>query len=181
MSPSNSPTLTAAAKLGPEYVQDQVQQFQQLNTMLQMQRCRAYNDAAQVIATGAFVPLTFNTNVFDISTPIGIHSVTTNPTRFTAQANGYYQISGQVAYDADITGTFRLLRAYKNGVDLSPIVQVSQAPVLGGVNGVTIQIVASIQLVYLDYIEFIVRHDGAGNIPTIANFAWGSLTLLSRL
>lgn len=176
MSPSNVPTTTAAGKLGAGYFQDQVQQFQQLNTMLQMLRAKAYNSVVQAIATGVTTPLTFDTEIYDIG---NLHESVTNPTRFTAQATGLYLMVGQIGFPA-FAGTLLAMQAMVNGVSTTGGNARSRiVPNAAFANRV--QVTDLQVLSYGDYVEFNAFQDSGGNLNTDVAATWGSVILLSRL
>lgn len=178
MSPSNTPALTAGKKLGPGYVQDQLQNMQQLNTMLQMLRSVAYNAGVQSIPDSVDTPLTFDTNSIDIGTP-QLHSITVNPTRFTAQVTGLYLAVGQLLFDSALGGNIRQIAVSTNGgFGAFPFSIVRTTP---SAVDTCIQVTALLQLVAGSYIEFTALQDSGGPLTTIAGLTFGSLVLLSRL
>ncbi len=179
MSPSVTPPLTAAPlmeKAGPAYISDMVQLTQQLNTMLQMQRCVAYQSMPQVITSGVFTPLTFDLEVLDIG---GIHESVTHPTRFTAQNTGFYQAVGNLEIAANAGGAFRLLSINVNGAQPTPLFAVTGYPNAGTFPYT--QVVGFFQLTAGDYIEFVVYQDSGAGLATTTQSTIGSLVLLSRL
>ncbi len=178
MSPSNTPALTAAGKLGPEYAQDQTQQFQQLNTMLQMLRCVAYNSSPQVIPTGVGTALSFDTNAISIPTLPVIHDGVGAPTKFVAQADGFYEVMAQVSFTGLTAGVFVQLFPAINGGVFTPNGRTA-GPAHATATALQVRMIHRLQ--YLDYVEFRVRQDNGGNFSTDNNFTFGSIVLLSRL
>lgn len=167
-----------------QYFADFLNLIQQLNLLLQMQRALAYNSTDQTIGTGVWTALTFDTNAVDITGKQvdlwGVHSTVSNTSRFTANANGYYNITGQIGFRSSAAGTQRDIEVYVNGAVYTPRA-VCVIPIGANVVGVTTQISIDLYLRSTDYVEFFVFQDTGGNLNTSAAVTWGSLTLLSRL
>lgn len=64
--------------------------------------CRVYHNAAQSIASGSFVPLTFNSERFDTD---NMHSTVTNPGRITFTTAGLYLVGGNIEFAGNAVGT----------------------------------------------------------------------------
>lgn len=59
--------------------------------------CACLHASSQTLSTGTEVKVTFDTELFDIG---GLHSTTTNPTRFTLPTSGIYSLEGAASFDA---------------------------------------------------------------------------------
>ncbi len=136
----------------------------------------AYKAAAQNIPNAAATALTFDTNLYDN----GVHSTSTNPTRFTAPTGlgtGLYSFVGQVTWAALAGGTSRQLQLWKNAAT-----QVGQVavPINGGA-ATTINLAWQGQLAGGDYLEIYAYQDSGGAANTVGGEAntRGSLTRLS--
>jgi hypothetical protein len=179
MSPSVTPPLGGFTD--PGQIQSLIQLAQQLNTMLQMQRSIAYKSTPQAVASGAFgAALTFDTNQTDNGSPARIHDPGSNPTRFTAQAQGLHLAIGQVRFDALGAGVLSQIYIKINGAIPTFVAgQFISSP--AAANNFTALVVQPMELKYLDYIEFFAAQVTGGPLNTIEQFTWGSLILLSRL
>lgn len=74
----------------------------------------AYASVAQSIPNNAFTAITFDTEVVD---SFNGHSGITNPSRYTAQVAGYYDVVGKVSWAANATGR-RIASLFVNGAEL---------------------------------------------------------------
>jgi hypothetical protein len=120
--------------------------------------------------------LTFDTNKVDIGF---LHSVTTNPTRFTAKVKGFYYCLGQVDFLNSTTGTSRAIQVRVNGS--SPSTAAPWVITVPNANATRVQVSGVLALEYLDYVEFWVFQDSGGSITTGPQSTWGSVVLISRL
>lgn len=78
--------------------------------------CNAVQATSQTVATGTnWVSLALDSTAAD---PYGMHSNTTNNSRATAQAAGYYMVFGAAAFASNGTG-WRGARCTKNGAALA--------------------------------------------------------------
>lgn len=123
-------------------------------------RSRAYNSGGQSINSSTWTKLTFDTNVYDYGP---VHSTTTNPTRFTAQALGEYQIGVVVTFASNATNN-RYVRAIKNNTTVLGAVN------NGAVSGDASQLNLSLQVTLAknDYIEFEAFQNSGGALNTVA-------------
>lgn len=71
---------------------------------------------SQNVLTSTFSALTFTTE--DVDDPAGQHDTGSNTSRFTAAEDGWYQISGKVAFESNATGV-RVARWTKNGTAIN--------------------------------------------------------------
>lgn len=153
----------------------------QLNTTFQMQRSMAYNATnPQSIPSASFTALTFDTNNYENGTPTQIHSTSSNTSRFTAQASGFYLAIGQVGFAANAAGDIREITIHLNGSILSNNAAQMIPPIAGGVLGSIVHIATFLNMNSADYIEFLCYQDSGGNLNALAKTTYGSLTLLSR-
>ncbi len=126
----------------------------------------------QTIASASVTAITFNSETVDRD---GMHSQTTNTSRFTAVTAGYYTFLGMIPYGINATGS-RMAAWYVNGL-----------PVTGGtvfsaaVTGVSVQTnVQATVVTYLnvgDYGEMYGRQDSGGNLVLLVtggSFAMGT-------
>jgi hypothetical protein len=60
-----------------------------------------YQNTSQPLASGAWTKIVIDTNVVDTYNG---HSVITNPSRYTAQVAGWYQITGGCAFGINASG-----------------------------------------------------------------------------
>jgi hypothetical protein len=78
-------------------------------------KVRVSKSGTQSIANSTDVQITFETETFDTN---GLHSTSTNPSRFTAVKAGYYQVSVTVDWAVNATG-IREVSIRKNGSTVS--------------------------------------------------------------
>jgi hypothetical protein len=134
------------------------------------QQSLAYNSATQTIVASTLTPLTFNTNSFDT----GIHSTSSNPTRFTITQAGTYACYSQVEWAANATSTRRALFILKNGsLWTTPTFEDNTLP--SSLLNTNNHVFGCLQLVVGDYIQYAVSHDATVSITTIGNSTLGGL------
>ena len=137
----------------------------------------AYNSAAQSINNAAATALTFNTNLFDNS---GVHSTSTNPTRFTVPTGmgGFYSFVGCVSFNTLAGGNNRQLQLWKNGAT-----QVGQTtfPFANNAAPLTLELAWQGQLASGDYLELYAYQDSGAAANTVGGepSTRGSLIRLS--
>lgn len=163
-----------------QYAADFQQQTNNVNNMLQMLRCKAYNSTPQVIPTAAATALVFDTDIHSIGFPaLHFPSLFAIGARFTAQADGFYMFVGQVGFPAFV-GTVVALSVMVNGIlDTGGNARGRSVPNAAAASRT--QVIDVRQLAYGDYAEFLVTQDSGGNLNTEVSVTWGSATLLSRL
>lgn len=140
---------------------------------------RVYRSTAQSVASGAWVPISFDTVRYDRGP--SAHWSAANPTRLTCQVAGTYAIVGQVTYNNGGGGVLRIASIVLNG---STHIQ------QGGMSSATITatdlprspISALIQLNVGDYIEVNARQDSGSTITTYSDSTfWGACELSMAL
>lgn len=126
---------------------------------------RAHNTTNQAIASGTPTVLTWNTNDFDNG---GVHSTSSNPTRFTIPTaqGGIYWINARVVWQGNVSGTYRRLSIYKNGTEVEFVLG-TEFDKSSSVNP-TQEIGALVQLAATDIIEFYVAQDIGTNLNVLA-------------
>jgi len=67
--------------------------------------CCVYNSADHTLGNASATDLTWDTEEYDIG---GLHEGVTNPSRITIVKSGVYQVSAQVGFDANATGSRRI-------------------------------------------------------------------------
>lgn len=87
--------------------------------------CLAYHNAQQTIPNGAWTDVAFNSEAYDTD---AYHDNATNNERVTAPADGYYEIVGQISFEANGSG-YRGASLHKNGSSYER--SVTQNPVSG--------------------------------------------------
>jgi hypothetical protein len=119
-----------------------------------------YASGTQSIPNAANTTLTFDTNITDTYNG---HSTITNPSRYTAQLAGWYQLFAQVAWASNATG-YRIGVFNKNGANTG--VEAYTPPVSGNV---TIMQVThpGIQMNVGDYVEVAVYQTSGGALGTL--------------
>lgn len=137
---------------------------------------RAYRSAAMALPTsGSFTTITWDTHdaPFD---DVGLHSLTTSPTRFTAPVAGRYRLTGQVEYAPNVTGV-RIVRVLKNGARLCDN---AQNALSDGTTANRVQVDSGIvQLAAGDYLEVAAFQSSGGSLSlnTGATSTWAVFTL----
>ncbi len=125
------------------------------------------SSVTQNIPTGAFTPLTFNTEAVDTDPDgVGGHSTVTNTSRYTARYAGWYRCSASVTYATNTTGR-RGMRWAVNGTAVP-----ASAVLLPPSGGATSAIAAPGQLIYLaegDYLEAQAFQDSGVSLATLAS------------
>lgn len=148
-----------------------------LNQQLAPINARATKAAVQVIPTGAFTVLTYDTNTYDTS---GVHSTTVNPSRFTVPegCGGLYMAVANVNWSPNAAGQ-RHVVALMNGAVWFGSVFGNAVPVAGAN---TMQVLTAVyQMVPGDYVEYMVFQDTGANLNLANNgiVGYGSLTRIS--
>lgn len=128
--------------------------------------CNAVQATAQTVSNILWTPLTLDSTIVD---SYGGHSNSTNNSRYTAQAPGWYMVMGAVCWAANATG-WRGVRTLKNGATAS----------VGGATEVLANTVAAALttiatpavIVFLnsgDYVEVEGYQTSGGNLATAVN------------
>ncbi len=126
--------------------------------------CVMYQVGAQSIPNAALTAIIFDTN--EVDTYNG-HSLITNPTRYTAQVAGWYELSGVGSF-ASSGGTFRLAAWNKNGTGIAGAT--SLIPPNTTVGTAVPTPTREVFLALTDYVELVVEHNigGASNTSVVA-------------
>ncbi len=122
--------------------------------------CVMYQAGAQSIPNAALTAVIFDTN--EVDTYNG-HSLVTNPTRYTSQVAGWYELSG-VGSLVSGAGTFRVTTWAKNGTAVP-----GGSTILPPVSGVGTSIPAVTREVFLaltDYVELQIEQNTGGALNT---------------
>lgn len=135
--------------------------------------CTAYKSTPQVIATNTATALTWDTEVVDTDS---MHSVVTNPTRITAQTQGFYNCACTLQLSAGGTsGTLVELQLFVNGSAVGPGINMQSA---NAVDRITLGF--PVYLNVNDYVEFMVTQDSTANRSTVGG-ATGTQVAVVRL
>lgn len=86
----------------------------QVNNAVDPPLCQAHQTTGQSIPNNTQTAVTLDTEDFDTDS---MHSTSVNTSRITCVTDGLYEVSGQIPYTANATGT-REIRLAKNGVTL---------------------------------------------------------------
>jgi hypothetical protein len=120
-------------------------------------RARVYLTLNQTIASGVYVPIPFEAEIFDVG---GFHDNVTNNTRLTVPRSGVYAVSAQYRFEQNATGT-RESRIKLNGIsDLTTKVH----PNSGGTDPLTEMDYVLMELTAGDYVELYLRQNSGGNL-----------------
>lgn len=82
-----------------------------VNFLLNPPRTQCFTSVGILIPTATFIAISCDTEQYDSD---NIHNPAVNPSRFTPQTAGLYQLSGQIAWPSNVTGV-RLVNLYLNG------------------------------------------------------------------
>lgn len=119
---------------------------------LKSKDCRAYHNANQALASGAWASAALNSERFDTDT---IHDTVTNNSRLTCKTAGKYLIGGCVGLTANATG-WRGVRIYLNG---TTVLVYSLVPASSATYQFQINLVTLWSLAVNDYVELQVFQD----------------------
>lgn len=121
-------------------------------------KLRAYRNTAQAITSGVFTAVAFNgADKTDAGTATEQHSTSTNNTRLTCRAAGFYALVGEVELGASAGGTQRAAAILLNGT--TAIGGWAKSPPLGAGLTVNLAVSTMYQLAVGDYVELFVYHD----------------------
>jgi hypothetical protein len=124
-----------------------------------------YSSVAQGIPNTTFQALGFDTNRIDTYTG---HSTTSNNTRYTCQAAGYYWVHGQCSWAANATGV-RALELAKNGTAIIDTEDLQQTANLAGQ---TQHVMGIVQLAAGDYLELWAYQSSGAALSTSSSGNW---------
>jgi hypothetical protein len=142
-------------------------------------RCYAYASGAQSLASGVYTAIAFDSEIYDIvqSGDSPSHDAATNNTRLYVRTSGKYEITGQVYFATNATGSRSAdlrLNAAGNPAGGTRIA-LNQQTALSGVGSPATAPVIEYPLVTGDYVEIFGMQNSGGALNT----AGGSgLTLL---
>lgn len=124
--------------------------------------CRVYNNADQVIGTGAWTVLTLNSERYDTD---GIHDTVTNNSRLTCKTVGIYAICANGVFAANATGSRYV------GIRLNGATYIGRTG--GGANataghGTDLMVATQYQFAVNDYVEMMVYQNSGGNLNSTA-------------
>ncbi len=121
--------------------------------------CVMYQAGVQSITTATITAIIFDTN--EVDTYNG-HSLVTNPTRYTAQVAGWYEISGVGSFATSAT-SYRQVSWNKNGSAIAGAATLLNPVTVGGVGTCVPAPTREVFLALNDYVELVVQHNtGAG-------------------
>lgn len=127
--------------------------------------CRVYHSLLNVIATGTWTALTFNSELYDTDT---IHDPASNPTRLTCNTAGKYSIAGHVTFAEDDPAVgYRAVAIRVNG----STVIAKQDREQGNINP-SFSIPTLYNLAVDDYVELIVYQSSGGNLAITPSAQW---------
>ncbi len=124
--------------------------------------CVMYQVGVQSIPNTTVTAVIFDTN--EVDTYNG-HSLVTNPTRYTAQVAGWYQLSGVGAFAANVTG-YREAAWNKNGAAIPASASLVMAVTATGVGTLVPAPTRSVFLALNDYVELVVQHNSGAGLNT---------------
>jgi hypothetical protein len=131
-----------------------------INFLIAPPRCHAYQSVAQTLTTGTTgAVVTFTSEEVDTD---GIHSTSSNTSRFTIVTAGRYRFIGQVGFASNATGQ-RGAFLQKNGTRVTT----TRHQATNGVSHyqqVTDEILCSAG----DYVELLAMQSSGGNLDTVA-------------
>lgn len=121
-----------------------------------------YHNTTQAVAAATEVALNMNSERRDT---LGFHDTVTNNTRLTIPAGyaGWYSISGNGAFAANATGTYRQLYVKLNGS--TTIAVVLDAP---GSSNFILNVSTLYYLAAGDYVELFMNHDASASINSLS-------------
>lgn len=156
------PVVPSVPTFGPSIVPDTVlnQLADAVRFALAPPLFRGRQTSVQPLTTGTFTAITWDTE--DVDSANG-HDTSTNPSRYTAQYAGWYQVSGGVSFANNSTG----YRQTVWGVNGSLIFDYFAS--MGAVNGTGTRSVARTLMVYLaigDYVELHGWQNGSASLNT---------------
>ena len=128
--------------------------------------CSVYHSTTQSVSNAVATEIAFDSEISDVP---GWHSTSTNNSRITVDANGYYQASGFVEYTgAGGTGTYMdTVMIYINGVDSYSTRQWVEINAFNKRYSITTPIFG---LAANDYIELVLEQNSGGS-RTVQNSA----------
>lgn len=137
-------------------------------------KCRGTRATVQTITNVTATAVLFTAESYDVG---GMHSTTTNTSRFTVPAGGggFYRVTAYIVWESDATG-WRSVTIRANGT--TDIVADSR----GAVNGSQTRQTVSAGDIFLsagDYIEVVVYEDGVATLDVegaACTIAWGGAT-----
>jgi len=119
-----------------------------------------YQNTPQAIANNTFTVITMDTEVVDT---VNGHDLVTNPSRYTAQVAGYYEVIATAVMSANTAG-LREARVYVNGAPTTPpIWTIQNAPSVGQ------SLSQAVGIVFLnvgDYVEAVCAHTSGAALNT---------------
>jgi hypothetical protein len=143
-------------------------------------QCYAYNSTATTCATSTYTPLPLQSEVFDVvqSGDSPSHDNTTANTRIYFRTAGKYQISGQVNFVVNATGSRQVdvrLNAAGSPAGGTRVNFSSQVALSGVATSVPLPVVPIVAAVG-DYIEMFGWQNSGGNLDTLPGSALTFLT-----
>lgn len=122
-----------------------------------------YATASQSIPTGAFTPLSLDTEVIDTD---GGHSTVTNTSRYTCQVAGMYLLTGEVVFPINGTGVRGGLFAL-NGATTTGLIGSEQLVPPSTTFATTINLTATyVRLAVGDFVQICALQNTAGALST---------------
>jgi len=124
-------------------------------------RARVYNSANIAITTATLTALTFNSERYDTD---AFHSTVSNTSRLTIPFDGYYRVTGTIAWAANATGS-RQARIVLNNTTILALVLY---PVSHATEVSIMQVTADYFFTAGDYAELVVFQNSGGNLNVTA-------------
>lgn len=120
------------------------------------------NDGSTSISPSTTTALSFSDPADVEFDDYGYHSTSSNPSRFTVPAGkgGIHEVTGDVPFASDNTGTFRAAYVLLNGTTRIGATKIPPANATMRFSVVT----GPVQLSALDYVELVVEHDASGSV-----------------
>jgi hypothetical protein len=132
--------------------------------------CRLRNSAAQAVANSTVVPITFDTETYDVG---GYHSVAALTSRITIPAgkDGYYLVAGTVEF-ASTAGGQRFVAIYLNG---ATFIAIEDQINVANQGASRVAVTTEYHLVAGDFVELVAFQDSGGSINSVANDPWSPI------
>lgn len=138
-----------------------------LNFLLSPPLALLRKTTSQATSSGIHTPVTFDAEDLDRD---GGHSNVTNPSRYTSQTAGYYQLSGNVSFAANGTG-WRDIMFQKNGTSTTRQSRNGTPAIPSGTAESALNLSGTMFLAVGDYVEIMAYQTSAGTLNVIASNA----------
>lgn len=120
---------------------------------------------SQGVSNGTHTAITFDAEDFDRD---GGHSNVTNPSRYTCQTAGYYDLSGNITFAANGTG-WRDIMFQKNGSSSTRQSRNGCPAIPGGTAESALNLAGTMFLSVSDYVEIVAYQTSGGTLNAVAS------------